>query len=327
MTLALSTPPNGSAITRPSGLTDEQVTLIKRTICKNATDDELQLFISTCNRTRLDPFLGQIWAIKRSEWNAETRQKENKLCIQVGIAGLRLAAERSGQYEGQESPQWCGEDGVWKDIWLSDKPPVAARVAVWRTGFRVAMCKPVTYRSRVQTKADGKPNSFWERDPAGQLAKCAEAASLKAAFPDQLKGMDVIENGQPIDVEAVTVTESLHDDQPMQLGYAAGTGDRRLSNSGRINELFKNLGIESKFTKEEIGKKILNGRQAKNLSEEELIEVLALIQVEVMERRERAEAQGDDVQEAEIVQPDLIPQGEVNPGREKPDTFKGVSVG
>jgi hypothetical protein len=33
---------------------------------------------------------------------------------------------------------------------------------------------------------DGSPNSMWQKRPRGQLDKCAEAAALRAAFPEEL---------------------------------------------------------------------------------------------------------------------------------------------
>ena len=67
---------------------------IKKMYCKNCTDDEIKVFIHACNRTGLDPFMRQIYAIKRG----------SNLTIQTGIDGFRLIAERTGNYSpGRES--------------------------------------------------------------------------------------------------------------------------------------------------------------------------------------------------------------------------------
>jgi phage recombination protein Bet len=172
------------------GYTQQQVDLVKRTLMpRGATDDELALFLSTANRMGLDPFANQIRAIRRKEYNADTKQYTEKISIEPGIDGFRLVAARTRELEGRLGPYWCGPDGKWVDAWLRDDPPAAAKVGILRRGYREPLVAVAHWREYRQTKRDGAVTSMWSQRPAGQLAKCAEALALRAAFPHELGGV------------------------------------------------------------------------------------------------------------------------------------------
>jgi phage recombination protein Bet len=154
---------------------DAQVALIKRTLTdprNPLTDDEFALFIEVAKRTGLDPFRRQIYAVKRGD----------KMNIQTGIDGFRVLAQRSGQYEGQIGPYWCGPDGEWRDVWLDPKPPAAAKVGLLRRGFR----EPVWGVARFSSYAQ---QNLWQKMPDVMIAKVAEALGIRKAFPEDVSGL------------------------------------------------------------------------------------------------------------------------------------------
>lgn len=161
-------------------LTDEQCQLLKDTVCSQLNDGQLNLFVVACRQSGLDPFRRQICAVLRYS----NREKRQMMTIQVEIGGLRSIAQACGGYLGQTGPEWCGEDGVWKDVWVPKKPPHAARVGVVKAGNTQPTLGIALYRSFYQQKSP-----LWGTMPEHMLAKCAEAQALRRAFPQRLSGL------------------------------------------------------------------------------------------------------------------------------------------
>jgi phage recombination protein Bet len=148
----------------------EQLDLLRTTLARDCNPQQFALFAEVASRAGLDPFARQIYPVVRG----------GKLTIQTGIDGYRLIAQRSGEYAGQDGPYWCGPDGEWRDVWLGDGPPSAAKVGVRRVGDPAFTYHVTTWKSYHQD------TPMWKTMGDNQLAKCAEAGALRKRFAQEL---------------------------------------------------------------------------------------------------------------------------------------------
>ena len=163
----------------------QQLSALKSLGLAQADAGDLAFFFHQAQRTGLDPFARQIYMINRGgRWG-----------IQTSIDGFRIIAQRSGQYAGQTAPYWCGDDGVWKDVWLSNTPPTAAKIGVYRTNFAEATWAIARWESYAVMN-----NPIWKKMPDVMLAKCAESLALRKAFPNDLSGIYTDEEMSQVDV-------------------------------------------------------------------------------------------------------------------------------
>ena len=256
-----------SAITQ---WTQEQTQLISSTIAPGCTPDELKLFSYACQRSGLDPFSQQIYAIKRG----------GKMSIQVGIDGLRSVAERSGQLDGSAT-FWIGdtEGSQWSDVWLGSKPPAAAKTIIYRKGCS----HPFVGVARFQDYNAGG-QGLWSKMPSAMLAKCSEALALRKAFPADMSSLYTADEMEQAETVTVTATP------PPALAPAAPAGDAKVFAAGKA-------AIAKCTTLDELEAvtKRLEARQ-NDLSTEQYQELLqmAVTKEDAMEAKAEADPFADD---------------------------------
>ena len=169
---------------------DKQLAALTQLGLVNAPKGDLAVFLHAAQRTGLDPFARQIYMIQRG----------GKYTIQASIDGLRIVAQRSNNYGGQTPTYWCGQDGVWKDVWLEATPPSAAKVGVYYKDSE----QPTWVIAKFDSYNTGSP--IWKKMPDLMIAKCAEALALRKAFPNDLAGVYSSEEMEQADKNTVPVT-------------------------------------------------------------------------------------------------------------------------
>lgn len=165
MSNALVTKVENQSLQAAPAFTQEQMRLIRDTIARNASPDELQLFLYRAKVLGLDPLKpGQIHFVKYGSGPGS---------VVVGIEGFRAFAHRTNQMSGIER-------GVERD----EKGKL---IYGWCRVHRKDWQHPAYEKVSFVEYDTGRNN--WVKMPETMIKKVAEAAALRMAFPTELGGV------------------------------------------------------------------------------------------------------------------------------------------
>ena len=171
--------------------------LAEMTFPSARTPEALVMVLEYCRARGLDPLKRPVHIVPM--WNvALGREVET---VWPGINEVQTTAARTGLWAGMDSPRFGPElsrsfrgrrrsgEG-WEDAELTLTFPSWCEVTVYRlvNGARCAFSEPVFWLEAYSRSGGARselPNDMWVRRPRGQLLKCAKAASLRAAFPEE----------------------------------------------------------------------------------------------------------------------------------------------
>lgn len=156
-------------------MTPDQVDLIKSTVAKGATDDELKLFLHLAQTYGLDPFAKEIW------------------CIKYGTKAATIFTSRDGYLKiANGHPAF---DGIVGDVVHENdhfqvgnasveheyKFPRGNIVGAYALVFRKDRSHP-SYVFAPFAEYEAANNPTWRNYPSAMILKVAEAMALKRAF-------------------------------------------------------------------------------------------------------------------------------------------------
>lgn len=167
---------------RSATLPKDQLELVRRTVAKDATNDELALYLYDCQRRGIHPLDKLLHFTKRG----------GKYTPVTSIDFMRTQAAMSGEMAGSDDPMFSEVDGKL----------LSATVTVYRltSGQRFAYTATARWSEYCPDNAQ-----MWRKMPHTMLGKCAEALALRKAFPQQLAGLYSNEEMDQADVQVLPV--------------------------------------------------------------------------------------------------------------------------
>ncbi|MHB1098130.1 MAG: phage recombination protein Bet [Burkholderiales bacterium] len=155
-------------------ITSEQIDIIKNTVCREATDAEMQLYFYDCKRRGVHPLDRMIHFTKRG----------GRYVPITSIDFFYQRAHATEQFAGQDETAFKGQ------------PCTAGFEATVRVYRQRPGCEKAGWSATARWSEyypGDAQGHMWKKMPNRMLEKCAEALALRKAFPAELQGLYVKE--------------------------------------------------------------------------------------------------------------------------------------
>lgn len=240
------------------GFDNKQVELIKNTVAKGATDDELEMFMYLATQYNLDPFKKEIWFMKYG----------GKTNIMTSRDGYLKYAQLNPEFEGLMS--FVVKEGDEFEIDASEYKishkfgtKRGKILGAWARCDRKGKRPFIAY---VDFDEYNKKQNVWNSYPSAMIQKVAEVFVLKRAF-----GINGLVTKEEIDGEGTTENVYISEDEARSL-FALAERDQDI-----VRQALDEFGFEgsldvTKFMYEKLCKRIMQLVEDKKESDETIDE-------------------------------------------------------
>jgi len=165
---------------------DSLVEVLGSSLYPTASANSIKLVLSYCRAAGLDPMQKPVHIVPM--WNGKLKCMQD--VIMPGIGLYRTSANRTGQFAGMSEPEFGPTIEQTLDKQKFSFPEwckitVRRQLASGHIGeFTAIEYWLENYAVKGGADKSTAPNAMWAKRPRGQLAKCAQAQALRAAFPE-----------------------------------------------------------------------------------------------------------------------------------------------
>jgi phage recombination protein Bet len=197
------------------GIDEAQWRTAMNSLFPGAKAESVLMVFDYCKARGLDPLKKPCHIVPMKSWDPQAKREVWRDQVMPGIYEYRTTAMRTGDYCGMSEPELGPEIEF-----LGVMVPSYCKLVVYRWNDKAkekcpypAKAKFSEYAGTYWDKDAGcnKLNSRWSKAPEQMIEKCAEAAALRKAFPDELGGEHTAEemDGQShLQTEVTDITPS-----------------------------------------------------------------------------------------------------------------------